>query len=53
MTKITRVEIYEFSHTVKNLGNLTNANTIGAVGYSKGSTIEMDKYAVAFVTISL
>ncbi len=50
MTKITRVEIYEFSHTVKNLGNLTNANTIGAVGYSKGSTIEMDKYAVALRT---
>ena len=50
MTKITRVEIYEFTHTVHNLGNLTNANTIGAVGYSKGSSVEMDKYAVTIKT---
>ena len=50
MSKITRVEIYEFAHTVHNLGNLTNANTIGAVGYSKGSSVEMDKYAVIIKT---
>ena len=50
MTKIVRVEIHEFTHSVKNLGLLTNANTIGAVGYAKGQTTKMDKYAVVIET---
>ena len=50
MSKIVRVEIHEFTHSVKNLGLLTNANTIGAVGYAKGQTTEMDKYAVTIET---
>ena len=36
MNKIIRVEIHEFTHTANNLGLLTNANTIGAVGFANG-----------------
>ena len=37
MNQIKRVEIHEFKHTAQNLGLLTNANTIGAVGYAKAN----------------
>ena len=50
MNQIKRVEIHEFTHTAKNLGLLTNANTIGAVGYAKGKSIKLDKYAVVIET---
>ena len=50
MTQIKRVEIHEFIHSVKNLGLLTNANTIGAVGYAKGQATKMDKYAIVIET---
>ena len=50
MSQIKRVEIHEFKHTAQNLGLLTNANTIGAVGYAKGQAIELDKYAVVIET---
>ena len=50
MTQIKKVEIHEFTHLVKNLGLLTNANTIGAVGYAKGQITKMDKYAIVVET---
>ncbi|MDC1133686.1 enolase C-terminal domain-like protein [Alphaproteobacteria bacterium] len=50
MSQITKVEIHEFTHSVENLGLLTNANTIGAVGYSKGQSVIMDKYAIVVET---
>ena len=50
MTQIKKVEIHEFTHSVKNLGLLTNANTIGAVGYAKGQITKMDKYAIVVET---
>ena len=50
MSKIIKIEIHEFSHKVKNLGVLTNANTIGAVGFSRGQELELDKYAVVVTT---
>ena len=50
MSQIVKVEIHEFTHLVKNLGLLTNATPIGAVGYSKGSQTEVDKYAVVITT---
>ena len=50
MSQITKVEIHEFRHSVENLGLLTNANTIGAVGYSKGQSVMMDKYAIVIET---
>ena len=50
MSKIIKVEIYEFSHKVKNLGLLTHANTIGAVGFSRGEESELDKYALIITT---
>ena len=45
-----KIEIHEFSHSVKNLGLLTSAKTIGAVGYSKGAKIDIEKYAVVITT---
>ena len=42
MSQIVKVEVHEFSHNVKNLGLLTNAKTIGAVGYSKGEETEVE-----------
>ena len=50
MNKIIRVEIHEFTHTANNLGLLTNANTIGAVGFAKGQSIKLDKYAIVIET---
>ena len=50
MNQIKRVEIHEFTHSAINLGLLTNANTIGAVGYSKGQSINLDKFAVVIET---
>ena len=50
MNQIKRVEIHEFTHSAINLGLLTNANTIGAVGYSKGQSIKLDKFAVVIET---
>ena len=50
MSHIKKVEIHEFTHSAKNLGLLTNANTIGAVGYSKGQSIKLDKFAVVIET---
>ena len=50
MNKIVRVEIHEFTHTANNLGLLTNANTIGAVGFAKGQSIKLDKYAIVIET---
>ncbi|MDB0059911.1 hypothetical protein N9E97_00870 [Planktomarina sp.] len=50
MSQIVKVEVHEFSHNVKNLGLLTNAKTIGAVGYSKGEETEVEKYALVITT---
>ena len=50
MNKIIRVEIHEFTHTANNLGLLTNANTIGAVGFARGQSIKLDKYAIVIET---
>ena len=50
MNKISRVEIHEFTHIANNLGLLTNANTIGAVGYAKDQSIKLDKYAIVIET---
>ena len=36
MTKITEVEIHEFTFDAVNLGNMTGADSLDAVGYSKG-----------------
>lgn len=46
MTKITKVEIHEFTFDAVNLGNMTGADSVGAVGYSKGSISEVAKFAV-------
>ncbi|MBL6598502.1 MAG: mandelate racemase [Alphaproteobacteria bacterium] len=50
MTKITRVEVHEFGFDAKNLGNLTGADTVGAMGYAKGETSRFFKYAVRIET---
>ena len=50
MTVITRVEIHEFEFDAINLGNLTGANTIGAIGYSKNAVMRVPKYAVVVET---
>ena len=50
MSRITRVEIHEFAFDAINLGSLTGADTIGAVGYSKGAVTRMPKYAVVIQT---
>ena len=50
MTKITKVEIHEFTFDAVNLGNMTGADSVGAVGYSKGSISEVAKFAVVIET---
>ena len=52
MSQIVKVEVevHEFSRNIKNLGLLTNAKTIGAVGYSKGEETEVEKYALVIST---
>jgi len=50
MSQIKRVEIHEFKHIAQNLGLLTNANTIGAVGYANNQSNGLDKYAVVIET---
>ena len=50
MTKITKVEIHEFTFDAINLGNMTGADSVGAVGYSKGSTSKVAKFAVVIKT---
>ena len=50
MTKITKVEIHEFTFDAINLGNMTGADSVGAVGYSKGSISKVAKFAVVIKT---
>lgn len=50
MTKITRVEVHEFGFNARNLGNLTGADSVGAMGYAKGATSRFSKYAVRIET---
>ena len=50
MTKITEVEIHEFGFNAINLGNLTGADSVGAVGYAKGSISRVAKFAVIIRT---
>ena len=50
MTKITKVEIHEFTFDAVNLGNMTGADSVGAVGYLKGSISEVAKFAVVIET---
>ena len=50
MTKINNVELHEFKFDAKNLGNLTGAESVGAVGYMKGVSTEIKKYAVVICT---
>ena len=50
MTKINRVEIHEFGFNAKNLGNMTGADTVGAMGFAKGMTSRFNKYAVLIET---
>ena len=38
MTKINTIELHEFKFEAKNLGNLTGADSVGAVGYMKGGS---------------
>lgn len=46
MTKIISVEIHEFGFDANNLGNLTGADSVGAVGYAKGVISRIAKFAV-------
>ena len=50
MTKITQVEIHEFGFDVPNLGNLTGADSVGAIGYMKGSVSRIEKFALVIIT---
>jgi len=50
MSRITRVELHEFEFDAVNLGNLTGAHTIGAIGYAKGVVTRLPKYAVVIET---
>lgn len=50
MVMITRVEVHEFEFDAINIGNLTGANTIGAIGYCKGAVTRLPKYAVVIET---
>lgn len=50
MSKIVRVEVHEFEFDAVNLGSLTGANTIGAIGYAKGAVTRIPKYAVVIQT---
>jgi len=50
MTIIKQVELHEFKFKAKNLGNLTGADSVGAVGFSKGSFSEIKKFAVIIIT---
>ena len=50
MTKINNIELHEFKFDAKNLGNLTGAESVGAVGYMKGVSTEIKKYAVVICT---
>ena len=50
MTRITRVELHEFTFDVSNLGVQTGAHTIGSIGYAKGAVTTLPKYAVLIET---
>jgi L-alanine-DL-glutamate epimerase-like enolase superfamily enzyme len=50
MSRITRVELHEFEFDAVNLGNLTGAQSIGAIGYSKDAVTRLPKYAVVIET---
>jgi L-alanine-DL-glutamate epimerase-like enolase superfamily enzyme len=50
MTKIISVEIHEFGFNANNLGNLTGADSVGAVGYAKGVISRIAKFAVVIKT---
>ncbi|MBH67833.1 MAG: mandelate racemase [Rhodospirillaceae bacterium] len=50
MTKITRVEIHEFGFDAANLGNLTGADSVGAIGYAKGAVSRIAKFAIVIIT---
>ncbi len=50
MTKINRVELTEFKFNVKNLGNITGANSVGSLGYVKNNIAEIKKFAIKIIT---
>ena len=50
MTSISAIELHEFEFDACNLGALTGANTIGAIGYRKGAVTRLAKYAVVVET---
>ena len=50
MTLIKKVELHEFKFPIKNLGNLTGADTVGAVGYSKGEITEIKKFGIKIIS---
>ena len=50
MTIIKKVELHEFKFKAKNLGNLTGADSVGAIGFSKGSFSEIKKFAIVITT---
>ena len=50
MTKIKNVELYEFKFDVKNLANITGANSVGGIGYAKGGLLEIKKFAIKIIT---
>ena len=49
MTKI-KIKLCEFKFTVNNIGNITGVNSVGALGYSKGSKSELKKFAIKIIT---
>ena len=51
MTKISEVEIVEFSFTAKNLGrSAENAQAVYNIGYKPNATLELTKFAVVIRT---
>ncbi len=50
MTLISRVEIHEFEFDAVNLGQMSDAKTVGSVTYVKGAVTRLPKYAVRIVT---
>ena len=50
MSKIKRVEIHDFSFAVKDLGLAGQAMGIANMGYAKGSSLPVSRYAVVILT---
>ena len=51
MTKISEVEIVEFSFMAKNLGlSAENAQAVYNIGYKSNATLELTKFAVVIRT---